>query len=75
MDMPNKLIVGIDNEIVELTGEAAEAFLADRQKIIDGIEEGKKARLIREESRNSALQKLKTLANLTDDEISALISI
>jgi hypothetical protein len=75
MATPNKIIIGIDNETFELTGEAAESFVKERQKIIDSVEESKKTQLARENAKNSALEKLRTLANLTDEEISALLAI
>jgi hypothetical protein len=66
-----KVLVGIDNKIVELTGKELEAFELDRsnqKKQQDSLE-----RSVEEKSlaRKSALAKLSKLG-LTEDEIASL---
>lgn len=35
MDTTNKIIIGVDDQVIELTGEDKEAFLADRKATAD----------------------------------------
>lgn len=67
-----KIVIGIDDQIVELTGEQKTAFLA--QKAIDNAEFTaiENARLAKIAARQSGLDKL-TVLGLTADEIAALI--
>lgn len=67
-----QIFVGIDNEIIELTGADKEAYLEQRakdqeQKALLEAEYKKK-----EEARKSALEKLAEIAGLTKDEMAAL---
>jgi hypothetical protein len=65
--------IGIGDEVIELTGEAKEAFIADR-------ETREEARLLleteykaKQDARESALKKLAEIAGLTEEEIEGLI--
>ena len=67
----NKILIGINNEVIELTGEQLETFEADRasqrqEQLLLEQEE-----LARKSARESALAKLAALG-LTEDEIAAL---
>ena len=72
MATTSKILIGIDDQIIELTGEAKAEFIAQR-------EADEQARLLleteyaaKQASRTSALTKLATIAGLTEDEMAAL---
>lgn len=65
------IFVGINDEIIELTGSEKEAFVAERKEAHDASVASKNALIDRESSRQSALAKLAALG-LTDEEIAAL---
>lgn len=73
-----KIIIGIDNQVIELEGQQLEAFLA--QKKLDQAEEAKAQKLIEAQEskiialRESAKEKLAALG-LTEDEVKVLIGI
>jgi hypothetical protein len=65
--------IGIGDEVIELTGEAKEAFIADR-------ETREEARLLleteykaKQDARASALTKLGEIAGLTKEELDAIL--
>lgn len=64
-----KILIGIDDKVIELKGAELEAFLEQRDK--DQVEEQarKDAQKVQQELKISAYKKL----GLTDEEISAII--
>jgi|LakMenE18May11ns_1017448.scaffolds.fasta_scaffold9781232_2 hypothetical protein len=68
-----KIIVGIDDQVIELTGEAKEQFLAERKKEEDAkaLLEAKEAE--RKEARESAIKKLAEIAGLTKEELASIL--
>jgi hypothetical protein len=72
-DKSQKVFVGIDDKVIELTGADKEAFLAQREA--DKIES---LRLqaeykTKQDSRESAIKKLAEIAGLTKDELNAIL--
>lgn len=67
-----KIIIGIDNETIELIGADKEAFLADREErnVQSKLVEAEQA--AKQEARTSALTKLATIAGLNEEEMTAL---
>jgi hypothetical protein len=68
-----KIIIGIDDQVIELKGADKEAFLADRNARIDAqalVEAEYKAK---QDSRESAIKKLAEIAGLTKDELNAIL--
>ena len=73
MATTNKIIVGIDDQVVELTGDAKTQFIAQR--------EADKAETLlleteykaKQEARDSAIKKLGEIAGLTEEEINAIL--
>ena len=66
-------MVGIDDQVIELTGADKEAFLADRQVTAQAnalLEAEYKAK---QDSRESAIKKLAEIAGLTKDELNAIL--
>jgi hypothetical protein len=68
-----KIYIQIDNDKIELTGQAKEDFIADRQASLEAkaiLEAEYKAK---QDSRESAIKKLAEIAGLTEKEIEAII--
>ena len=68
-----KIFVGIDDQVVELTGADKEAYIADQE--IDY-----QARLLleaeyqaKQDSRESAIKKLAEIAGLTEEELASIL--
>ncbi len=73
MATTNKIIVGIDDQVIELTGADKEAFIADRdareqERLL--LEAEYKAK---QEVRESAIKKLAEIAGLTKDELASIL--
>jgi hypothetical protein len=68
-----KIFIGIDNERIELTGEAKEAFIADREARAQEKALLEATKLEKETARASAITKLAEIAGLTETEINAII--
>jgi hypothetical protein len=73
MATTSKIFVGIDDQVIELTGADKETFIAQRE--LDNqasalLEAEYKAK---QDSRESAIKKLAEIAGLTEEEIEAII--
>jgi hypothetical protein len=68
-----KIIIGIDDQIIELKGADREAFLADREATAQAsaLLEAKEAE--RKEARESAIKKLAEIAGLTKEELASIL--
>ena len=68
-----KIFIGIDNDKIELTGQAKEAFIADReatleaQRLLEAEYEAKRT------ARANAINKLAEIAGLTEEEINSIL--
>ncbi len=73
MATTNKITVGIDDQVIELTGTDKETFLEQRAKdqAEQSLLEAKEAE--RKEARESAIKKLAEIAGLTKDELNAIL--
>jgi hypothetical protein len=68
-----KIYIQIDNDKIELTGQAKADFIADRQTSLESkrlLEAEYKAK---QEARKSAIKKLGEIAGLTKEELSAIL--
>jgi hypothetical protein len=68
-----KIMVGIDDQVIELKGADKEAFIADREATAEAqrlLEAEYKAK---QDSRESAIKKLAEIAGLTKDELNAIL--
>ena len=68
-----KIMVGIDDQVIELTGADKETFLKQRAK-----DQAESALLeaeykAKQDSRESAIKKLAEIAGLTKDELNAIL--
>lgn len=73
MATTNKIIIGIDNETIELTGADKEAFIADRTITVQAralLEAEYKAK---QEARENAIKKLAEVAGLTKEELASIL--
>jgi len=73
MATTSKIVIGIDDQVIELKGAEKEAFLADQKAIADAnalLETEYKAK---QDARESAIKKLAEIAGLTPDEIAAIL--
>ena len=73
MATANKIMVGIDDQVIELKGAEKEAFLADREATLEAhaLLEAKEAE--RKEARESAIKKLAEIAGLTKEELASIL--
>jgi hypothetical protein len=67
-----KIFVGINDEVIELTGVDKDAFIAQREadNVQFSLREAEQA--AKQEARTSALTKLATIAGLNEEEMTAL---
>ncbi len=65
MASTNKIIVGIDNQVIELTGADKEAYLAERKADKERTELLEAEYKAKQETRESAIKKLAEIAGLT----------
>jgi hypothetical protein len=68
-----KIMVGIDDQVIELKGADKDAFIADREanNVQSALLEAEyKAK---QDSRESAIKKLAEIAGLTKDELNAIL--
>jgi hypothetical protein len=73
MATTNKIMVGIDDQVIELTGEAKEQFLLERKASADAqalLEAEYKAK---QDARESAIKKLAEIAGLTKEELASIL--
>ena len=73
MATTNKIFIQIDNERIELIGEAKELFLAERKTEADAqalLEAEYKAK---QEARENAIKKLAEVAGLTKEELASIL--
>ena len=73
MATTNKIVIGVDDQVIELTGADKEAFLADQtemesQRLL--LETEYKAK---QKAREDAIKKLAEVAGLTEEEINAIL--
>ena len=68
-----QIFIGVDNQIIELTGQAKEDFIADREATnvqFALLETEYKAK---QKAREDAIKKLAEVAGLTEEEINAIL--
>ena len=73
MATQNKIQIGIDDQVIELSGEAKEAFIADRNARAQEallLETEYKAK---QDARESAIKKLAEIAGLTEEELASIL--
>jgi hypothetical protein len=67
-----KIVIGINDKVIELKGKELEAFLSDREMTAERTRLIEAEQQAKEAAKASAMDKLKKLG-LTDEEIEALV--
>lgn len=68
-----KIMVGIDDQVIELKGADREAFISDREALLEAqrlLEAEYKAK---QDARESAIKKLADIAGLTKEELASIL--
>jgi hypothetical protein len=73
MATTNKIIIGIDDQVIELTGADKEAFIADREATNVQIELREAEYKAKQDARESAIKKLADIAGLTKEELASIL--
>jgi hypothetical protein len=68
-----KIMIGIDDQVIELKGADKEAFIADREATAEAQRLLEAEYKTKQDSRESALKKLAEIAGLTKDELNAIL--
>jgi len=73
MATTNKIIIGIDDQVVELIGADKEAFIADREESNARILLLEAEYKAKQDARESAIKKLAEIAGLTKEELASIL--
>ena len=73
MATTNKVLIGVDDQIVELKGADKETFEADRNQMQAEAQLLEAEYKAKQDSRESAIKKLAEIAGLTKDELNAIL--
>ena len=68
-----KVFIGIDNKVIELTGQAKTDFIADREASNVQSQLVEAEQLAKQTARANAIQKLAEIAGLTEEEINSIL--
>ena len=68
-----KIMVGIDDQVIELKGADKEAFLADREATAEAQALLEAEYQAKRDARESAITKLGEIAGLTKEELDAIL--
>ena len=68
-----KIMIGIDDQIIELKGADKEAFIADREATNVAIQLVETEYKAKQEARESAIKKLAEIAGLTKEELASIL--
>jgi hypothetical protein len=73
MATASKIFIGIDDQVIELTGADKEAFLADQKARADESALLEAEQSAKRDARDSAIKKLGEIAGLTKEELDAIL--
>ncbi len=68
-----KIMIGIDDQVIELKGADKEAFLADREATLKAQRLLEAEYQAKRDARESAITKLGEIAGLTKEELDAIL--
>jgi hypothetical protein len=68
-----KIMIGIDDQVIELKGADKEAFIADREATNVQISLREAEYKAKQDARDSAIKKLGEIAGLTKEELDAIL--
>jgi Fic family protein len=75
MATTNKIMVGIDDQVIELTGKSKEDFIADREESNARILTLEAEAEAKKQARIDAITKLGQASGLTTEEIESILNI
>jgi hypothetical protein len=75
MATTNKLFIGIDDQVIELTGADKDAFIAQREADNVQFQLVEAEQLAKQQKRIDAITKLGEASGLTTDEINSILNI
>jgi hypothetical protein len=70
-----QIFIGVNNEVIELTGADKETFLANRKASVDAKALLESEAQAKKQARIDAITKLGEASGLTTDEINAILNI
>ena len=73
MATTNKIFIGIDDQVIELTGQAKADFIADREATAEAQRLLQAEYKAKQDARDSAIKKLGEIAGLTKEELDAIL--
>jgi hypothetical protein len=73
MATTSKIFIQVGEEVIELTGEAKEAFLADRDATLEAQRLLEAQYQAKQTARANAITKLAEIAGLTEEEINSIL--
>ena len=73
MATTNKIFIGIDDQVIELTGDDKKSFLADKEAIKTESSLLETEYKAKQKAREDAIKKLAEIAGLTEEEINAIL--
>ena len=73
MATTSKIFIGIDDQVIELTGAEKEAFVADRKASVDAKALLEAEYQAKRDARESAITKLAEIAGLTKEELASIL--
>jgi hypothetical protein len=68
-----KILIGVGNEVIELTGADKQAFIAQREEDSVQFSLREAEYKAKQDSRESALRKLAEIAGLTEEELASIL--
>jgi hypothetical protein len=68
-----KIMIGIDDQVIELNGADKEAFIADREQMQEAQRLLEAEQIAKQEARASAIKKLADIAGLTKEELASIL--
>jgi len=69
----DSIFIGIDDQVIELTGADKEAFLADREQMRVQFQLLEAEYKAKQKSREDAIKKLAEVAGLTAEELASIL--
>jgi hypothetical protein len=73
MASTSKIMIGIDDQVIELKGADKEAFIADREERAVQFSLFEAEYQAKRDARESAIKKLAEIAGLTKDELASIL--
>jgi hypothetical protein len=70
-----QIFIGVDNQVIELTGEAKEAFESDRKQMREASALLEAEYEAKKQLRIDAITKLGAASGLTEEEINAILNM